>query len=196
MDEKENIQNNIETEGKHKKKNKTDRGIETLFRITSKNHLTLSAIADKKANILISINAVIISIILTVVVKRISGEQELIIPSMILLIVSLATIIFATIATRPKVSSGNITQQDIMQKKGNLLFFGNFYKMTLDEYEKAMDAVMNDREYLYLSMIRDVYSVGSVLIKKYRNLNIAYNIFMYGLVISVLTFLIEMIHIF
>ena len=89
MNEEENIQNNIEIKGKQKKKNKTDRGIETLFRITSRNHLNLSAIADRKANILISINAVIISIILSVVIRRIGGEQELIIPSIILLIVAL-----------------------------------------------------------------------------------------------------------
>jgi len=177
-----------------RRKNKTDRGIETLFRITSKNHLNLSAIADKKANILISINAVIISIILSVVIKRVTTEQELIYPSIILLIVCLITIIFATIATRPKISKVNITQDDIKQKKGNLLFFGNFYKMSLEEYEKAMNVIMNDREYLYLSMIRDVYAVGTVLIRKYKYLKIAYNIFMYGLIIAVSSFFIEIFY--
>jgi len=194
MDEEEKIHINKDAKEKPKKKNKTDRGIETLFRITSKNHLNLSSIADRKANILISINAVIISIILSVVVKRIGTEQVLIIPSIILLIVCLVTIIFATIATRPKVSSGKVTPEDIKQKKGNLLFFGNFYKMSLDEYEKAMNVVMNDREYLYLSMIRDVYAVGAVLIRKYKYLKIAYNIFMYGLIVAVLSFLLEMFH--
>ncbi|MCH8325082.1 MAG: hypothetical protein IIB83_00735 [Bacteroidetes bacterium] len=196
MNEEEKIQNNIETMGKQKKKNKTDRGIETLFRITSRNHLNLSAIADRKANILISINAVIISIILSVVIRRVSVDQDLIIPTIILLIVCVVTIVFATIATRPKVSSGNITPEDVEQKKGNLLFFGNFYKMSLEEYEKAMTVVMNDREYIYLSMIRDIYAVGTVLIRKYKYLKIAYNIFMYGLIIAVISFLLEMVHFF
>ena len=68
--------------------------------------------------------------------------------------------------------------------------------MSLEEYEKAMTVVMNDREYIYLSMIRDIYAVGTVLIRKYKYLKIAYNIFMYGLIIAVISFLLEMVHFF
>ncbi|MGY8916450.1 MAG: phosphohydrolase, partial [Flavobacteriales bacterium] len=51
---------------KAKLKNESpDRGIQTLFRVTLKNHLTLSDIADTKANILLSVNAIIISLALS-----------------------------------------------------------------------------------------------------------------------------------
>ena len=46
------------------------RGIETMFRITSKNHLTLSGMADNKANIMISINSIILSILMTVLTRK------------------------------------------------------------------------------------------------------------------------------
>jgi hypothetical protein len=66
-------------------------------------------------------------------------------------------------------------------KTVNLLFFGNFYKMSLEEYTYGMEKMMDDKDFLYGSLIKDVYAQGVVLGKKYRLLRIAYNIFMFGL---------------
>jgi hypothetical protein len=85
---------------------------------------------------------------------------------------------------------GTFTTDDIDQKKVNLLFFGNFYKMDLESYRNGMLKVMEDRDFLYGSLIKDVYSQGIVLGRKYRLLRISYNIFMYGLIISVIAFVI------
>jgi predicted metal-dependent HD superfamily phosphohydrolase len=167
-----------------------DRGIETMFRLTSKNHFTLSSIADSKASTLISISALIISIILSVLVSRLSEGPELIVPTIFILITLMGTIIFAVISTRPKVTSFQLSRDDVTEKKGNLLFFGNFISMPVEDYEWGMREVMNDREYLYNNLIRDIYYLGVVLGKKYRYLRIAYNFFMYGLIISVIAYII------
>lgn len=167
-----------------------DRGIETMFRLTSKNHFTLSSIADSKASTLISISALIISIILSVLVGKLAEEPDLILPTVLILITLLGTIVFAVLSTRPKITSFKLTREDIQQKKGNLLFFGNFINMPVEDYEWSMQEIMNDRNYLYNNIIRDIYYLGVVLGKKYRYLRIAYNIFMYGLVISVITYII------
>jgi hypothetical protein len=53
--------------------------------------------------------------------------------------------------------------------------------------------MMKDADYLYGSMIKDIYYLGIVLGKKYRFLRIAYNIFMFGFVIAVLSFVLIMI---
>lgn len=165
-----------------------DRGIETMFRIVSKNHMDLSSMADNKANIMISINALIISILLGTIVSKLDDHQYLVIPTLVLLVVCLSTIIIATISTRPKITAGTFTHEDIEQKRANLLFFGNFYRMKITDFEEGMMAMMGDREYLYGSMIRDTYFLGQVLGKKYRYLRIAYNTFMYGLIIAVIVF--------
>src|SRR6202012_3059595 len=80
--------------------------------------------------------------------------------------------------------------EQIEDKKVNLLFFGNFYKMKLDDYYIGMQKVMHDKDLLYHTLIMDVYSQGVVLGRKYLQLRIAYNIFMFGLILSVLAFVI------
>jgi predicted metal-dependent HD superfamily phosphohydrolase len=176
---------------KIKKEKTPDRGIETMFRVTSRNHFTLSSIADSKAGTLISISALIISIILSVLVRRLEEQPQLIIPTIMILITLLGTIIFAVLSTRPKVTSLHMSRDDIKQKKGNLLFFGNFINMSVQDYEWGMQELMEDRDYLYNNLIRDIYYLGLVLGKKYKYLRIAYNFFMYGLIVSVISYIIS-----
>lgn len=172
---------------KTKQKN-TERGIQTMFRTTSNNHFELSALADGKANIMISVNAIIISVVLTVLLVRLPFYPQYIIPTVILIVVCLAAMIFAILATRPSVSSGRFSEDDIRNKQANLLFFGNFHKMKLEEYEWGMNEMLKDREYLYNSMIKDIYYLGVVLARKYRLLRVAYTIFMWGLITAVIAF--------
>jgi HD superfamily phosphodiesterase len=174
-------------DAKEQQKN-TERGVQTMFRTTSNNHFELSGLADSKANIMISVNAIIISVVLTVLLGRIVYERQYILPTIILLLVCISAVIFAILATRPSVSSGKFNEEDIRNKKTNLLFFGNFYRMTLEEYQWGMNEMLKDREYLYNSMIKDIYFLGVVLAKKFRYLRISYTIFMWGLIIAVIAF--------
>lgn len=178
-----------ETPGK-RNKDKPERGIETMFRISSGNHQRLSDMADNKAHILITVNSIILSAIISLLLRRLEDNMYLALPTFLLLTASLLTMIYAILATRPSIPEGTFVQKDIEEKKVNLLFFGNFYKMNLDDYAAGMWKTMDDKEFLYGSLIRDVYSQGVVLGRKYRLLRIAYNIFMYGLIISVLAFII------
>ena len=164
------------------------KGIQTMLRLTSENSLKLSEMADHKANILISVNSIIISVILSVLLRKLQEETYLVIPTIIFLLVAVTTIVISILATRPKMSGGEFTLEDIKQKKTNLLFFGNFYKATYDQYNVAMREMMLDTDYLYGSLIKDIYYLGVVLGKKYKLIRLAYNIFMIGIIISVLAF--------
>jgi predicted metal-dependent HD superfamily phosphohydrolase len=171
------------------------RGIQTMLRLTSENHVELSNMADGKASILISVNAIIISVILSVLIRRIEVDTHLTIPTFIFLASSLTTIIIAIMATRPKVSTGNFSREDILNKSTNLLFFGNFYKTKVNEYKWAMTTMMRDPDYLYSSLIMDIHQLGVVLARKYKLIRLAYTIFMIGLFVSVLAFMIAiMVH--
>ncbi|MCW4467367.1 DUF5706 domain-containing protein [Flavobacterium sp. MFBS3-15] len=175
---------------KLEKLERPDRGIDTVFRVTLNNHTRLSEIADSKANILLSVNAIIISIVLTTIIPKLDSPSNahLVMPTLILMVFTVATIIFAILSTRPKVTSGTFTREDIDGRKVNLLFFGNFYKMPLEEYEWAMNEMMKSRDYLYGSMIKDLYYLGLVLHRKYKLLRITYTIFMIGILASVSAF--------
>jgi len=175
---------------KHDKQERPDRGIDTMFRVTLNNHTRLSEIADSKANILLSVNAIIISIALSSLIPKLDApaNSHLIVPTFVMMLFSTTSIVFAILSTRPKVTTGTFTRKDIEDRKVNLLFFGNFYKMPMEEYEWAINDMMKDRDYLYNAMIKDLYLLGKVLNRKYNLLRITYNIFMFGIVISVAAF--------
>jgi len=184
-DKKENTDNK-----KEPKEPKSDRSVDTLFRVTLNNHTRLSDIADSKANILLSVNAIIISVCLSVLVPKLDTPKNahLIIPSFVLLTSSVLTIIFAILSTKPNVTKTNFTAQDIADRKVNLLFFGNFHQMLFGDFQDAMKDLIKDRDYIYDSMVKDLYFLGKVLDRKYKLLSVTYKIFMAGIIISVLSF--------
>jgi predicted metal-dependent HD superfamily phosphohydrolase len=173
-----------------KDKSKPERGVETLFRVTSANHMELSAMADTKANIMISVNSIIISIVVTILIRKLEEFPNYTIPAILLISTCLIAMVFAILATRPKVTKGVVTKEDIEKKEGNLLYFGNFYQMSLRDYSDGMAKMLGDADYLYGTMTRDIYYLGKVLGKKYMMLRKSYNVFMFGFIISVLAFLV------
>jgi predicted metal-dependent HD superfamily phosphohydrolase len=180
----------LETKLEKMKVLKPDRGIETMFRLTSHNHIMLSQMVDSKASILITINSIILSLVVSVLIRKLEENVYLLYPTVILISVCLATMVFSILASRPKISSGKFTREDIKNKKTNLLFFGNFHAMKLEDYEWGMKEMMKDADYLYGSLIKDIYFLGKVLGKKYHYLRIAYSIFMYGFVLAILSFIV------
>jgi len=175
---------------KDEKDARPEKGIETMFRITSNNHQRLSDMADNKAHIMISINSIILSVVLSVLLRKLEDNEHLILPTVTLLLICLVTMVFSILATRPSVPPGRFTPEEVLEKKPNLLFFGNFYRMSLRDYNDAMEKMMENRDYLYGSLIKDIYAQGIVLGRKYRLLRIAYNVFMFGIIVSVLGFII------
>ncbi|WCO01252.1 Pycsar system effector family protein [Psychroserpens ponticola] len=183
-------QKKAELQFKKEKLELPERGIETMFRVALRNHITLSDIADTKANILLSVNAIIISLVLSNLVSKLDNPSNhyLIWPTVIFALFTVASIVLSVLATRPNVTQGKFTKDDVANKKVNLLFFGNFHKMKLDEFEWAMHEMMQDRDYLYSSLTKDLYFLGLVLNRKYNLLRLTYTVFMIGIVISVICF--------
>ncbi len=166
----------------------TARGVQTALRLASENHMKLSDMADGKANILISVNSIIIGVILSVLLRRLEVNPELTIPTLVFLGSSVGTIVIAILATVPKVSQGRFSREDVTSRKTNLLFFGNWHHSSLDDYQWAMGRLMGDHHYLYGSIIKDIYFLGVVLGRKYRLIRLAYYVFMFGILASVIAF--------
>ncbi len=190
QEEKKSKKKDEELALKKSKAKLPERGIETMFRVTLKNHITLSNIADTKANILLSVNAIIVSLVLSNLVSKLDNPSNsyLILPTVIFVLFTVASIVLSVLATRPNVTSGKFTKDDVANKKVNLLFFGNFHKMSLDDFEWAMGEMMKDRDYLYSSMKKDLYFLGKVLDKKYKILRTTYFVFIVGIIISVFAY--------
>jgi hypothetical protein len=178
------------TKKKKKKKKGSARGVETMFRINYRTHLDLSALADNKANIMISINGIIISILLASIYPRIVENRALLIPTAVLLVFCLLSLVYAVLAARPRVTRAEATLDEVKTGKANILFFGTFSSMAEDEFVEGMADLVRDPDRTYERMSRDIYGLGSVLTTKYRLLRASYTLFMAGLVAGVILFLV------
>nr|WP_297787117.1 Pycsar system effector family protein [uncultured Allomuricauda sp.] len=167
-----------------------DRSVQTLYRVTLRNHLKLSDIADTKANILLSVNAIIISLVLANLLTKLDNPTNayMIYPTFILIMFSVVSMVLSVLATRPNITSGKFTKEDVEKRRVNLLFFGNFHQMELKEYQSAVEELVKDKDYVYNSLTKDLYYLGIVLNRKYKILRLTYNIFMFGIIISVIAF--------
>ena len=179
---------------------KAGRGVETMYRSAYRNHINLSSIADNKANMMISINTIIMSLIITVIGSGFTftgtdlfKHLRFTIPIGVLLICCLISAIFAIISARPKVTNRPLDMDAVKNRKSSLLFFGNFSHLALPDFIKGMSDLKGDNDLLYDNMSVDIYYLGKVLTRKYSMLRSAYNIFMVGLVISVVVFMIMFI---
>lgn len=204
------------TEKKKKKKEEEQngtfaepkRGIETMFRTMYSNHMKLSDMADKKANMMISLNAVLLSVIITylgakagtksgVVSPAIVNNPILTIPIGLLLATALGSVVSAILCAQPDVTSFKWLKrspQIATNRRVNLLFFGNFSKLSLDDFQHGMTEIMGKKDALYTNMVTDIYYLGDVLTRKYRLLRISYTIFMVGLILTALSFGIALLY--
>ena len=168
------------------------RGVETMFRTTYRTHVNLSSMADSKANLMLSISSLLIGNLflgISFIYPRLANKMILL-PIALLIGSSLVALIYAILSTRPKVTEGKFTREDIENKKANLLFFGNFYNMNIEDFHWGMMEMIRDSDFLYSSMTRDLYYLGKVLAQKYRFLRIGYSVFMYGVIFSIILFII------
>tara|TARA_R100000935_G_C2834403_1_gene167161 strand:- start:1653 stop:2837 length:1185 start_codon:yes stop_codon:yes gene_type:complete len=174
------------------KNNNPERSIQSLFRVTLRNHIKLSDIADTKANILLSVNAIIISLALANIIPKLDAvtNKHLLIPTLILVIFSVASIILSIMSTRPNVTSGEFTKEQVESRDVNLLFFGNFHKMPFDQFKWGINEIIKDKDYVYESLMLDLFLLGKVLQRKYMLLRLTYTVFMVGIIASVLSFVI------
>ena len=184
---------NSKKDKKEKNANKMGRGVETLFRVQLKNHIDLSSIADTKANILLSVNAIIISVALSNLIPKLDSPSNmfLVIPTFILMVFSVASVVLSVLSTRPNISNIEVTKDMIRNKQTNILFFGNFNKMELKDFEWGINYLIDNEDVLYDSLTKDLYYLGLVLERKYRLLRITYTVFMIGIVCSAIAFVVS-----
>lgn len=179
---------NIDKEGLKQLKKKlakveprSERGVETLFRLLSKNQYTLNTMIDTKSNILISINALILSLILGTVMGQLSSDPHLIYPIVMILITNLTSIAYAIFATRPELVHGK-------KEANNLMFYGNFHDMEEEEYVNNITGLMHEGDELYKTIAKDTFHLGKTIDRKFKLLRKSFNIFLIGIILSVIAF--------
>ena len=177
------------------------RGIDTLYRTSYNNHINLSSIADGKANMMISTNTIILSVIVTLSGASFTLTGNFIIehwrftiPIFVLLTGCLFSVIFAVLSARPRVTTKIVSQERLESGKSSISFFGNFLKVGRQSFVNHLSRLKEDHQKLYDNMSTDLYYLGAVLKSKYKMLTWSYTIFIIGLALSVVTFIVTFLY--
>lgn len=162
--------------------------LDHLIRQTRWHHAQLSSMADVKANMMLTIS----SVVLTLSVRYLT--EPLFRPAAIVLIFfCLLTVMMAAYAAMPKtpILNGNGIKPDVKHAAFNLLFFGDFSRLSYEQFREAMEEAMETPEKAYEIQVREVYTLGCFLAqKKYRFVRLAYLSFISGLFVSLIVFII------
>lgn len=153
-----------------------------LIRTAQSNTLSLSQMADGKANILIGATFVVFSLVIT------SAFSEEVKWSIICLAVtSFLSAICAVLAITPP-----IRPKAVPESQFNPLFFSHFSLVEEEKWTADLLEQLRSDETLYRVMLRDLYQNGRVLHRrKYRYLALAYHMFLGGLALTLAIYLVE-----
>jgi hypothetical protein len=153
--------------------------LDHMLRQTRMHHMQLSAMADAKANALMTMSSVITTFSASFVMKPTFQPAVIVLISFCLLTILLAT--FSVMPTTPlRIKRGEAAPK--LGPASNLLFFGTFVGMQYEQFMDEMEEVMNDPSRTYEAQVREIYLLGCFLAeKKYRYLRFAYLAFLTGL---------------
>nr|WP_293294486.1 Pycsar system effector family protein [Allomuricauda sp.] len=160
------------------------RGVQTLFRTLSRNHYNLLKMIDNKARIMLTVNSLMVSLLIgSLSVLPNLGDIHMIVTARILVISSLASLIFAIISMLPYKYLGNEFKKS--NYKGTL-YAENFSKLSLSDFKIEIDRIMMNGQSIYDEMVEDLYFLGKTIAKKQSLLLISFALFLIGIVTSLL----------
>ena len=178
----------LEKKAKKKQIINNNKSAQMIFKTSLRNHIDLTSIADNKANIMLSVNALIITITISLLGSNIGTNAQFNLPAMLLLFTSVASMIAATLATRPVKTEGITSLEQIDKGPTNLFFYGNFYKMQFNNYKKGIQQIIQDDAKLDDTITSDLFYLGKALGIKFARLRVCYNIFAVGLTLTAISF--------
>lgn len=154
---------------------------DVILRTAQQHHVQLSTMADMKANILLTVS----SIVLTLSVSRLN-DPELRVAMAVLAGFTLFALFLAVLAVLPKYRPIRLKDPEAPLPPGfNLLFFGHFAELSRERFEREIANHMQGQGNIYRTMARDLYGLGFYLSRfKYRYLRLSYLFFLSGFVLS------------
>ncbi len=161
--------------------------LDHLLRQTRANLVVYSQMADTKANILLSISSVLLSISLTKVADPRFTASIIALVGFLLI-----TIFLALMTVIPKVQGFRHKKYSVHDPHYSPLFFGDYVDIPYNEYAKDLEEIMNDSDRSYEAMVKEIYHAGVYLVKnKYKYIRAGYMFFFMGLIISTLIFFVQ-----
>lgn len=180
--------------GQHTKDVVFGRDIETFYRISFRNYFNHNSIIDRKANVMISINTLILAVIVIFsgigfnFYYKLNDNYRFMAPIIVLLLSSLLSVIFAILAARPRVNGHKLELENMKENRTSFLNLENLLSISLQDFVLHMRELKNNHQWIFDNMSADLYLLGRNLNDKNRLLHWSYTIFMIGLGVSTLLF--------
>lgn len=177
----------MEEQVKKDKKGKINKEILNIIRTTMRNNIELTNIADGKANVLLSVNALMLTFLLPIIIPYVDVIKQfhLTVPLVLLIITCLVVIYIAALVLKP----GHFNREYVKTgqvKPVSPFFFGNFYEMTREEFHKYARSSMADSEAVKDHVLEDLHYIGVRLGRKMTRVRLAFNIFIFGFFSSII----------
>jgi pycsar effector protein len=168
--------------------------VENIFDSISRNQIQLFKILDRRTSTMIQVNAIMITLIVGLLLRRVEEQRQLLIPTLLLLTVNLVTIFICIYSLRAGRSGlRRILGADGAAHDQNLLMFTNDTPWSLEEYRARMNRLATNWPALQQTLVEDMYFIRKLLLERTRALRYSYDVFIAGLAISVLAFAIAII---
>ena len=163
----------------------TSRGIDSMLRNSYRTQLAMIALAARKANIMISVNGFLLSLLTVSSSYIMTTEPLLLIPSGLFLTTCVIAIVFAVLAARPQsVSKAHSSTNDFRSDRADLLVFEQYAHLSKEDHMSVMFEMMHDKRRVYQSMVSHLYFLGKSADKRFNLLKVSYNTFILGLISS------------
>ena len=163
--------------------------IDNILRLNLSNIVSLTLMADAKANIMITVASVVFSVAIA------NLDNELVKwPLLTFAFGCFFALLFAIFAIIPKTDYPKDVTGDIDRKSPffNPLFFGHFAHLPIDEYKDDYAETLMTDDSVYNAMAGDIYGQGKVLaLRKYKFLKWSYMSFLLGMISAVVVFIFQ-----
>ena len=164
---------------------------ENMFYHFTRLHLSLFNVADHRTSTMVHVNAIMMSIAVALLARRIATERDLLLPTCVLLAVNLAVVFLAVHSLRaPRTTS--LTGDEARRHQANVLAFTNEQPFSLSEYAAQMSRLATDPEHFQSQVVEHLYIGRKLLHDRTRALRRTYDVFMYGVALAMVAFVVTL----
>ncbi len=170
--------------------NRLGRSAENLFYHFTRIQISLVGIADRRTSTMVHVNAIMISIVVALLARRIQTERDLLVPTALLLCVNL-TVVFLSLYSM-RAGRRNLPAEEARVRDANLIAFANETPVSLSEYTEHMSGLVANPAQFQGKVLEHLYFTRKMLVKRGKGLRLTYDVFMYGLTVAIVAFIVAL----
>jgi hypothetical protein len=137
---------------------------------------------------MIHVNAIMISVVVALLARRIETDRDLLVPTVFLLVVNLVVVFLSVNSMRG--TGEQVAGEDARVLGSNLISFLNEKPLPLSEYTTRMSEMVADAPEFQRRVLEHLYFARKVIQVRGKMLRLTYHVFIYGITLAVIGFVV------